>query len=531
MTLQPHDRTSETVPEAEMPDLTVIVVSYNTRELTLAALRTLHAETRDTRFRTVVFDNASEDGSAEAVAAEFPQVEVIASPENLGFAKANNVVAAQVTTEWILLLNPDTEVQNGAVDKLMAFARAHPENGIYGGRTVFPDGSLNIASCWQRITPWSLVCSTFGLTALFPRTELFHPEAMGGWARDSVREVDIVVGCFMLMKRALWEDLGGFDLRYFMYGEEADLCLRAARKGWRPIITPEAQIMHIVGAASRSQGGKKVLLAQARATLIRDHWPAGLVPLGLGLMWLWAALRVVASSVLGPLMGRRDAQQAWKTVWQARRTWLAGYGAPMSEPDPGPVAEEAEKPRKKSLSYPARVLRGVGALLDPRAWAHAVRLVNYYNYSHVVPRRSLKLGRDVRLSPNTAFSNPARIEIGDRVSIGAHCTLWAGPATGRIVIGADALFGPEVFVTASGYRFNDGSPVTQQAMDEADVIIGRDVWLGARVMVMPGARIGDGAIIGAGALVRGEIPPGAIAVGVPAKVVGRRQCPVSSGDP
>ncbi|ABV95855.1 transferase hexapeptide repeat containing protein (plasmid) [Dinoroseobacter shibae DFL 12 = DSM 16493] len=186
----------------------------------------------------------------------------------------------------------------------------------------------------------------------------------------------------------------------------------------------------------------------------------------------------------------------------------------MSETDP--------HPRKKSLSYPARVLRGIGAMLDPRAWAHAVRLVNYYNYSHVIPRRSLRLGRDVRLSPNAAFSNPERIEIGDRVSIGAHCTLWAGPGTGRIEIGADALFGPEVFVTAAGYRFNEGSPVTAQAMDEADVVIGRDVWLGARAMVMPGARIGDGAIIGAGALVRGEIPAGAIAVGVPARVVGQR---------
>lgn len=239
MTLPP----SEVVPKAshapdrapktdgsDGPELTVIVVSYNTRDLTLAALRTLYAETCQTAFRTVVFDNASEDGSVAAIAAEFPQVELIASQDNVGFAKANNLVAAEARTEWILLLNPDTEVQNGAVDRLMAFAKAHPENGIYGGRTVFPDGSLNIASCWQRITPWSLVCSTFGLTALFPKTELFHPEAMGGWQRDSVREVDIVVGCFMLMKRSLWEDLGGFDLRYFMYGEEADLCLRAAAK-------------------------------------------------------------------------------------------------------------------------------------------------------------------------------------------------------------------------------------------------------------------------------------------------------------
>lgn len=335
MTVRPPDVTSvpraDTTPppEADLstPELTVIVISYNTRDLTLAALRTLYAETRETRFRAVVFDNASADGSPEAIAAEFPQVNVMPSAENLGFAKANNLVAMEATTDWILLLNPDTEVQDGAVDKLMAFARAHPKNGIYGGRTVFPDGALNIASCWQKITLWSLICSTFGLTSLFPKTELFHPEAMGGWQRDTVREVDIVVGCFMLMRRSLWNDLGGFDLRYFMYGEEADLCLRAAAKGWQPIITPDAQIMHIVGASSGKVAQKMVQVARARATLIRDHWPDWQVPLGLGLMWLWAALRVSAawSAALTGVARARTAREKWKTIWQKRQDWLAGY--------------------------------------------------------------------------------------------------------------------------------------------------------------------------------------------------------------
>ena len=106
------------------PDLTVILVSYNTRALTLAALRTLFETTVTTRMRVVVFDNASEDGSAAAVAEAFPQVDLIAAPENLGFAKANNLVAAGASSEWLLLLNPDTEVHAGAVDALLAFGRA-----------------------------------------------------------------------------------------------------------------------------------------------------------------------------------------------------------------------------------------------------------------------------------------------------------------------------------------------------------------------------------------------------------------------
>ena len=152
-----------------------------------------------------------------------------------------------------------------------------------------------------------------------------------------------------------------------------------------------------------------------------------------------------------------------------------------------------------------------------------MRIVNYYNYAHVQPRRELTVGPDAAISPNAVFSNARNITIGARVSLGARCHLWAGPGRGRIVVGDDVLFGPEVMVTAATYRHGDGQPVTAQAMDEADVAIGDDVWLGTRAVVLPGARIGEGSIIGAGALVRGVIPPFSIAVGAPARVIGRRR--------
>ena len=213
------------------PELTVIVVSYNTRALTLACLDTLFANTHRTQMRVVVLDNASADGSAQAVRARFPQVECIASAENLGFARANNQVAAAADTPWLLLLNPDTETHPDAIDNILAFAKAHPRAGIVGGRTVFPDGSLNPASCWRRIGVWSLLTQITGLSRRFPNSGLFNYEGIGGWRRDSVREVDIVVGCFLMISTELWRRLGGFDLRYFMYGEDADLCLRARALG------------------------------------------------------------------------------------------------------------------------------------------------------------------------------------------------------------------------------------------------------------------------------------------------------------
>lgn len=313
--------------DAAPPELTVIIVNYRTRDLVLACLETLYANTHETRFRTVVLDNASGDGSVEAIAARFPQVELIASPDNLGFARANNVVAAQAETEWLLLLNPDTEVHAGAVDRLLAFSRANPEAGITGGRTVFRDGSLNYLSCLGQITPWSAFCGAVGLTAAFRSSEFFNPEGMGSWQRDTVREVDIVTGCFLMIRRELWQELGGFDLKYFMYGEEADLCLRARRLGYRPRITPDAEIMHLVGASSNLLANKIVMVARGRATLIRDHWPAWQVPFGIALLWLWGAVRRGASGV-GALTGTERARQSaakWRQVWAARHDWLAGY--------------------------------------------------------------------------------------------------------------------------------------------------------------------------------------------------------------
>lgn len=306
---------------AESPELTVIVVSYNTRALTLKAIATLLENSPGVAMRVVVWDNASHDGSAGAIAAAFPHVEVIASPDNIGFARANNRVAERTQTGWLCLLNPDTETWPDAIANLLAFAKAHPQAGIVGGRTHFPDGSLNPASCWRRMTPWTLFCSTFGLARLFPASDLFNREAMGGWGRDSVREVDIVVGCFLLISRALWERLGGFDERYFMYGEDADLCLRARALGYRPMITPDARIMHLVGASTRNRAEKINAVTRAKVTLIRDHWPRGLVAIGVAQMWLWGAMRG-----LGSLVARSPQERArLRRIWAGRHEWLAGF--------------------------------------------------------------------------------------------------------------------------------------------------------------------------------------------------------------
>ncbi|MBG6201142.1 GT2 family glycosyltransferase [Labrenzia sp. EL_13] len=310
------------------PEVTVIIVSYNTRELTLKAIETLFETTVQTPIKVIVLDNASCDGSAEAVRDSFPQVEVIASKDNLGFAAGNNVAAKQANTEWLLLLNPDTECYEGAVDNLVSFARGHPEISIFGGKTYYPDGTLNLGSCWRQSSLWSLFCSAFGLTLLFPNSSVFNADIMGAWKRDDARQVDIVAGCFLLTRRHLWEALQGFDLAFYMYGEETDFCLRAGQLGHKLMITPDANIMHLVGAAT---GGavnvrKTKLIYSSKVSLVRKHWSGTKRSLGLFLLKLAIFNRAfVYKAAFFASKKYESRAEHWLSVWRDRKEWANGF--------------------------------------------------------------------------------------------------------------------------------------------------------------------------------------------------------------
>lgn len=309
------------------PKLSILVVSYNTREITLKALGSVYAHPPSVPFELRVLDNASSDGSAEAIAAAFPQVLLTASEHNHGFARGNNLLAEVALGERLLLLNPDTEVFAGSLDALLAFADHEPWRGIWGGRTLFGDHSLNPTSCWMKITPWSLLCSALGLTRLFPHTDLFAPESLGGWNREGERAVDIVSGCYFLIERTLWQRLGGFDRTFFMYAEEADLCLRARRLGARPAVTGVSTIVHLGGASEPSNTEKTIKVMRGRMTLIRKHWRQPVRAFGIALNWIWVATRVLGSHVAsGPRDGSRGQSRAkWAEIWRRRAEWLAGY--------------------------------------------------------------------------------------------------------------------------------------------------------------------------------------------------------------
>ena len=307
-------------------DVSIIVVSYNTREMTLECLRSIVAETTQVEYEVLFIDNCSTDGSFDAVHDEFgddSRFHLVLADENLGFAGANNVLAESAKGKYLLLLNPDTVVLDRAIEELLEFAEENPKNGIWGGKTIFADGSLNPGNCWAPYTVWSEFCAAVGLRAAFPRSKFFHPRAYGTWQRDSVREVGVVTGCFFLIKGDDWRLLGGFDPEFFMYGEETDLCMRGIKQGMKPIVTPTATIIHHGGASEKIHEEKMVRLLDAQVRLFRRHFSRATFRLMLFAIRSGVLLRSVVISTRNRVLGRSAASD-WGTLWKRRAEWCRG---------------------------------------------------------------------------------------------------------------------------------------------------------------------------------------------------------------
>ena len=308
------------------PELSVIIVTYQTCSLTLRAIEAALAQ-HGPSLEVIVVDNASRDGSAAAIGRSFPQVRLMAQDNNLGFARANNLAADVARGRYFLLLNPDTVALPGAFAEITDFARLWPHAMIWGGRVVGADGKTNPRSCGRRPTLWSVVAVAAGLGAIWPNSPFFNGEAMPGWARDEMRHVDIVIGCFLLISREGWSQLGGFDPAYFMYGEDIDLCLRAARLGGRPAITPRATIVHEEGA-SQGRGPREIQLLAARIRYVREHLPRFQRAPAIWAIRAGVILRLAGYLCAGPFRKQRFNLARMKHVWAMRDLWWNGYPDP-----------------------------------------------------------------------------------------------------------------------------------------------------------------------------------------------------------
>jgi len=232
-------------------DVSVIVVTRNTRELTCAAIQSVFSTTSAPfRVEVIVVDNGSNDGTREAIETNFPQVRVLRSETNLGFAKAVNRAAAVSTGEFLLLLNSDAELHEGGLAGAVDWMRREPRCGVAGAQLLNADGSrqnsiANFPTLATELLNKSLLRRLF--PNRYPGKERFY---------DDPLEVETVVGAFMLIRRSLWDELGGLDERFFFFMEETDFCLQARRRGWRVVHLPHVTVGH-----GRGQSAKQVLPA------------------------------------------------------------------------------------------------------------------------------------------------------------------------------------------------------------------------------------------------------------------------------
>lgn len=298
------------------PLISVVVVSYQTRELTLRCLAGLRAATT-TPYEVIVVDNASADGSADAIAAAEPSARVLRLPENVGFGRAVNAGAAVARGRWLLLLNPDTTPVGDVLAAFLAAIRLYPQARLYTGRTLRADRTDDGRSCFGLPSLWSLLCFATGLSTVFRKSPWFNPEELPGLPRDRSASVPAASGCLLLIEKALFDQLGGFTPDYFMYSEDIDLCARAATLGARPQLVPQAQVVHVGGAASTSVN-KRVMVLRGKCTYLRLRWPRRRAAVGRALLTAGIAVRAAGAAVTG-------RAGYWREVWRRRAEWRAGW--------------------------------------------------------------------------------------------------------------------------------------------------------------------------------------------------------------
>jgi len=268
-----------------MLDLGIVVTSYNTRDLLRTCLRSVYASQGDFTFEVCVVDNASSDGSAEMVAAEFPQARLIANEENVGYPSANNQGlqafgfaetpnSKPQIPKFALLLNSDTELPPDALARMLDFVAERPDAGIAGPKLVLPDGSLDLACRRSFPAPEVSFYRLVGLSRLFPRSRRFGRYNLTYLDPDQVTEVDSVVGAFMLVRAEAIAQVGLMDGRFFLYGEDLDWAYRIKAAGWKAYYNPAVTVLHVKRASTRQNPRARIEFYRAMDMFYRKHYAA-----------------------------------------------------------------------------------------------------------------------------------------------------------------------------------------------------------------------------------------------------------------
>ena len=301
--------------------LSVIIVSYNVKYFLRQCLQSVERALEGISGEVWVVDNASVDGSVEMVKNEFPWVHLIANDTNVGFAKANNQAIRQARGQYILLLNPDTIVQEDTFHKVMDFFQSHPEAGAVGVKII--DGNGRFAYDSRRNFPsgWNIFTKITGLYRLWPKSRLFGGYHLSYLPENEIAPVPVLLGAFMCIPKKVLDEVGLLDERFFMYAEDIDLCYRIVQAGYTNYYLPTTQIIHFKGESTKLHSLSYVLtFYKASLQFIQKHyrgwkrWPAALL----------YQIGIVAAASLSA--GKRIFHKVALPLTEWAFLWVTGYG-------------------------------------------------------------------------------------------------------------------------------------------------------------------------------------------------------------
>ncbi len=233
-----------------MADVSVCIVNWNTREHLRECLASLRQNCAELGVEVIVVDNASDDGSAEMVMTEYPDVRLLALEENVGYAAGNNLALREAKGRYRLLLNPDIVLKPGAIEALVSFLDDHPKAGAVAPRLRLRDGSVQL-TCRSFPDPDVVLHEALGLSRLFPRSKRFGKYRMSWWDYDDARTVDQPMASALMLRQAAVEQVGLFDEGFPIFFNDVDLCRRLWDAGWEIWFTPAAEMIHEGGASTR----------------------------------------------------------------------------------------------------------------------------------------------------------------------------------------------------------------------------------------------------------------------------------------
>ncbi len=251
-------------------DLSIIIVSYNTKEFVKKCIESIYETVNDVSFEVIIVDNASTDGTKEeAQNLKYPDYTYIQNSKNLGFSKANNIGIKKATGKYILFLNPDIELHSKTLDGMVKFMDEHKDAGAATCKLVTPNGKIDDATHRGFPTPWNSFTHFSGLAKLFGKTKLFGGYNLRYMDFSKTHQIDALAGAFMIVRREAGVEVGWWDEDYFFYGEDIDFCYKLKQKGWKIYYVPELSAFHYKGVSGGIKSISKDITTATSETRIK----------------------------------------------------------------------------------------------------------------------------------------------------------------------------------------------------------------------------------------------------------------------